>query len=82
MTRVCVVGSVNMDIGFDVDTLPHPGETVLATAARSTPGGKGANQAVAAARAGAQVQFVGAVGDDSAATALREHLTANAVGTD
>jgi len=82
MTRVCVVGSVNMDMGFDVDALPHPGETVLATAARSTPGGKGANQAVAAARAGAQVQFVGAVGDDPAATALRAHLTANDVGTD
>jgi ribokinase len=82
MSRICVVGSVNMDIGFDVETLPHPGETVLATAARSTPGGKGANQAVAAARAGAQVQFVGAVGDDSAAAALREHLTANGVGTE
>jgi ribokinase len=76
------VGSVNMDIGFDVDTLPHPGETVLATSARWTPGGKGANQAVAAARAGAQVQFVGAVGNDSAAGALREHLTANGVGTE
>jgi ribokinase len=82
MTRVCVVGSVNMDIGFDVDALPHPGETVLAATARLTPGGKGANQAVAAARAGAQVQFVGAVGDDSTATALREHLTANGIGTD
>ena len=82
MTRVCVVGSVNMDVGFDVDTLPHPGETVLATATRSTPGGKGANQAVAAARAGARVQFVGAVGDDSSAAALREHLIANGVGTD
>ena len=82
MTRVCVVGSVNMDMGFDVDTMPRPGETVLATAARSTPGGKGANQAVAAARAGARVQFVGAVGDDPTAAALREHLTANGVGTD
>ena len=82
MTRVCVVGSVNMDLGLDVDTLPHPGETVLAASSRSIPGGKGANQAVAAARAGAQVQFVGAVGDDSAAAALRAHLTANGVGTD
>jgi len=82
MTGVCVVGSVNMDIGLDVDTLPHPGETVLATSFRSTPGGKGANQAVAAARAGAHVQFVGAVGDDSAAAPLRAHLTANEVGTD
>jgi ribokinase len=82
MTRVCVVGSVNLDIGFDVDTLPRPGETALAASVRSTPGGKGANQAVAAARAGAQVQFVGAVGDDPAAAQLREHLNTNRVGTD
>jgi ribokinase len=80
--RVCVVGSVNMDLGFGVDTLPGPGETVLAVSARSAPGGKGANQAVAAARAGAQVQFVGAVGDDPPAEQLRAHLTANGVGTD
>jgi ribokinase len=71
-----------MDTVFDVDALPRPGETVLAPTARSTPGGKGANQAVAAARAGAQVQFVGAVGDDPAAAPLRDHLTANGVGID
>jgi ribokinase len=82
MTRVCVVGSVNMDIGLDVVALPAPGETALATSARWTPGGKGANQAVAAARSGAQVQFVGAVGDDAAAAQLREHLSTNGVGTD
>jgi ribokinase len=82
MTRVCVVGSVNMDIGFEVATLPGPGETALAASIRETPGGKGANQAVAAARAGAAVQFVGAVGEDTAATKLREHLAANGVGTD
>jgi ribokinase len=80
--RVCVVGSVNMDMGFDVDTLPRPGETVLAAAARSAPGGKGANQAVAAARAGARVQFIGAVGEDASAERLCAHLAANAVGTD
>jgi ribokinase len=79
--RVCVVGSVNWDMGFDVETLPRAGETVLASSARSTPGGKGANQAVAAARAGAQVQFVGALGDDPPAEHLRAHLTANRVGT-
>lgn len=71
-----------MDIGLDVETLPRPGETALAASMRSTPGGKGANQAVAAARAGADVQFVGAVGDDAAAAQLREHLEANRVGTD
>lgn len=77
--RVCVVGSVNMDTVFEVDALPRPGETVLAASARSTPGGKGANQAIAAARAGARVQFVGAVGDDAPAERLRAHLRENGV---
>ncbi len=81
-TRVCVVGSVNMDTVFDVKALPRPGETVLAFSVHSSPGGKGANQAVAAARSGALVHFVGAVGDDEAATRLREHLSANSVNTD
>jgi len=76
------VGSVNMDLTFDVDTLPRPGETVLAKSLTSAPGGKGGNQAVAAARAGAQVQFVGAVGDDAAAERLRAHLSASGVGLD
>ena len=82
MTRVCVVGSVNMDLTFDVHTFPRAGETVLASSLTSAPGGKGGNQAVAAARAGAQVQFVGAVGDDAAAERLRAHLSANNVGLD
>lgn len=81
MTRVCVVGSVNSDLTFTVDALPGPGETVLASALASSPGGKGANQAVAAARAGADVQFVGALGTDRAADALLAHLHANDVGT-
>ncbi len=82
MTRVCVVGSVNTDLIFTVDAMPRPGDTVLASALTSSPGGKGANQAVAAARAGAQVQFVGAVGTDTAADALLTHLHGNHVGTD
>jgi ribokinase len=82
MARVCVVGSVNMDLTFDVDALPRPGETVLASSLISAPGGKGANQAVAAARAGARVQFAGALGDDAAAARLRAHLQANGVGLD
>ena len=68
--RVCVVGSINNDLTFVVDRLPSPGATVLASSLVYAPGGKGANQAIAAARAGAQVQFVGAVGDDPAAAAL------------
>ncbi|HEU4360224.1 MAG TPA: ribokinase [Mycobacterium sp.] len=80
-TRVCVVGSVNLDTVLAVDALPRPGQTVLAASAQTTPGGKGGNQAVAAARAGAQVRFVGAVGDDDAGIQLRRHLGTNGVGT-
>lgn len=82
MVRVCVVGSVNMDLTFGVDALPSPGETVLGSSLTAAPGGKGGNQAVAAARAGARAQFVGAVGDDPAAARLQAHLRANGVGLD
>ncbi|HTY27663.1 MAG TPA: ribokinase [Mycobacterium sp.] len=80
--HVCVIGSVNVDQFFRVPDLPRPGETVLASSVRTAPGGKGGNQAVAAARAGADVQFVGAVGTDPAGAALRAHLSANGVGLD
>ena len=78
--RVCVVGSVNADLTFTVDALPQPGQTVLASALSTSPGGKGGNQAVAAARAGAAVQLVAALGTDAAAQQLRTHLDANGVG--
>lgn len=81
MTRVCVVGSVNMDVVFTVDTLPGPGATVLASSLTRTPGGKGGNQAVAAARAGAEVTMVAAVGADDAGAALVAHLQHNNVDT-
>lgn len=77
-----MVGSVNLDQSFTVETLPRPGQTVLASALRSAPGGKGGNQAVAAARAGASVQLVAALGDDSAASQLRGHLGDSGVGLD
>lgn len=82
MTRVCVVGSVNVDQFFRVAALPGAGETILASSVTTAPGGKGGNQAVAAARAGAHVQFVGAVGTDPAGAGLRAHLSANGVGLD
>lgn len=78
--RVCVVGSVNADLTFTVNALPRPGQTVLASSLQSSPGGKGGNQAVAAARAGASVRLVAALGDDAAAEQLRGHLSANDVG--
>jgi ribokinase len=80
VARVTVVGSVNVDQVFAVTALPRPSETVLASSLSSAAGGKGGNQAVAAARAGADVQLVAALGDDSAAEVLRAHLDANGVG--
>jgi ribokinase len=72
--RVVVVGSANLDLVVTAPTLPRPGETVLGDGFSMVPGGKGANQAVAAARAGARCVFVGAVGEDSFADQLRANL--------
>jgi len=69
MTSIVVVGSVNADLVAPVPALPEPGETVLAESMTVLPGGKGANQAVAAARLGADVALVGAVGSDAFAEA-------------
>jgi len=65
MNTVFVVGSLNIDQTIRVRSLPRPGETVRGSDATFSPGGKGGNQAVAAARAGAPVKFTGAVGDDA-----------------
>jgi len=63
--HILVIGSTNTDMVIHLPTLPAPGETVLEGEFRITPGGKGANQAVAAARAGGAVTFISAVGDDN-----------------
>lgn len=65
MARIVVVGSANVDLVIQTPHLPEPGETVLGGKFLTAMGGKGANQAVAAARLGAQVTFVARVGDDS-----------------
>ncbi len=62
---IIVVGSINLDLVADVERLPAPGETVPGSTFRTAPGGKGANQALAAARAGGQVRMIGAVGKDA-----------------
>jgi ribokinase len=80
--RVTVVGSVNMDISVTVPSLPGPGVTVLGSAARFSPGGKGGNQAVAAARLGAEVRMVGCVGDDAFGRQLLADLQREHVKTD
>ena len=62
--RLTVVGSINLDLVAQTERLPRPGETVTGATFRRVPGGKGANQAVAAARLGADVTFIGCRGDD------------------
>src|ERR1700733_14240146 len=80
--QVTVLGSLNMDISVSVPALPGPGVTVLGSAARFTPGGKGANQAVAAARLGAGVRMVGCVGDDDFGRRLLAALRAEGIDAD
>ncbi|MBC8264092.1 MAG: ribokinase [Anaerolineales bacterium] len=63
--HIAVVGSLNMDLVIRTPRFPSPGETIIGSAFHTIPGGKGANQAVAAARLGAQVTMVGRVGDDA-----------------
>lgn len=78
--RIAVLGSANMDLVARTPRLPAPGETLLGTAFTATPGGKGANQAIAAARAGGDVHFLGAIGSDTFALELRETLVLDDVG--
>lgn len=79
MFDVCVVGSANLDLVARVARLPGPGETVPGSSYAEYPGGKGLNQAVAAARAGAAVAFVGALGHDAAADVLRDVMAADGI---
>ena len=72
--RLTVVGSINLDLVARAERLPRPGETVSGATFARVPGGKGANQAVAAARLGAEVTFIGCVGEDE--TALAELVAA------
>ena len=76
---VTVVGSTNADVTATVPRLPGRGETLLGTSLVTSPGGKGANQALAASRAGAAVRFIGAVGDDDAAATALSYLRSDGV---
>ncbi|MCJ0903238.1 ribokinase [Rhodococcus sp. ARC_M6] len=79
--RIVVVGSVNMDLTSTVSRFPVPGETLLGTAFATAAGGKGSNQAIAAAKAGGDVIFIGAVGDDGFGRELRQTLDSAGVDT-
>ncbi|QDT63828.1 ribokinase [Calycomorphotria hydatis] len=77
--KVTVVGSINMDLVLRCAQLPKPGETISVQSYSEVPGGKGANQAVSASRAGANVSMIGRVGDDAFADQLIEELEASGV---
>ncbi|MFF9375079.1 ribokinase [Streptomyces griseoluteus] len=82
MTHIVVLGSTNMDLVTYVARAPQRGETVTGREFRTIPGGKGANQAMAAARAGATVSLIGAVGNDAYGVRLRDNLEHSGVDTD
>ena len=74
MKKICVIGSINMDLVIETEYPPVMGETVSGKDFKTVPGGKGANQAVAAAMLGNEVSFIGAVGEDSFGKQLKENL--------
>lgn len=80
-SRVVVVGSLNMDLVVRTPRLPAPGETILGKGFATVPGGKGANQAVAAARMGARVSIVGRVGSDGFGQEMRAALAREGIDT-
>ena len=81
MKNILVVGSINMDMVITVDRVPHMGETVSGKEFMTAPGGKGANQALAAARLGGKVRMLGRIGTDSFGTELINYLTEGGVDT-
>ncbi|HWS36013.1 MAG TPA: ribokinase [Actinoplanes sp.] len=82
MTRVVIAGSANMDLVGLAPSLPRPGETVLGDDFVMMPGGKGSNQAIAAALAGAETTFLGAIGSDAFGVSLNARLAASGVSVD
>ena len=81
MRRIFVVGSINRDLVVYVDELPRPGETVFGNRFQQFPGGKGANQAVAASRLGGDVHLVGNVGSDAFGKQMLEFLAGENIDT-
>lgn len=77
MNKVTVLGSLNVDTSFRIKSFPKPGETVQVSNKSNAAGGKGANQAVAAARAGSKTAFVGQIGNDSAGKFMLDSLEAD-----
>lgn len=81
MNKVVVVGALTMDVTAFASPLPRPGETVLGTRFETIPGGKGANQAIAAARAGAQTAIIGCIGTDQFGDQVWDNLQREGIAT-
>ncbi|MCD8359284.1 MAG: PfkB family carbohydrate kinase, partial [Acidaminococcaceae bacterium] len=81
MVKIAVIGSCSIDLTVEADKRPTAGETIIGSQLIVSPGGKGANQAVAAARLGAQVHMIGCVGDDTYGTMIINNLQANNIDT-
>ena len=79
MSEIVVLGSINMDLVVRAERMPRPGETLRGEQFVTVPGGKGANQAAAAARQGASVAMIGRVGADSFGPVLLDNLRAQGV---
>ena len=81
MKKICIIGSIGYDLTTYMHQFPKAGETIVGKKFIQNPGGKGDNQAIAAARAGGDVTFIGAVGDDNYGELLKKSLEANKVKT-
>ena len=81
MKNICVIGSLNMDLVVNVDTMPKPGQTIIGSNFKEVPGGKGANQAVAMARLNGNVSMIGKVGEDGFGQTLINSLKNDKVDT-
>ncbi len=81
MNRVLVIGSINMDLVVETGLFPAPGETLLGQRFSTFPGGKGANQAVAARRLGAEVAMIACIGDDAFGRELVDRLNGEGIDT-
>ena len=81
MNKVCVLGSINMDLVVKVNEIPRIGETILSKSFEKIAGGKGANQAIAARRCGAEVSMIAKIGKDENGKILKSKLEEDKIST-
>jgi ribokinase len=79
LNKICVLGSINIDIILNVKKMPQVGETIFGENLKNASGGKGANQAIAASRCGAEVRMIGKIGNDNSGNSLIEALVKDSI---